>query len=203
MLKATYDAPASEISKSSLLEAAKGFLLHGKNKQSFIDLNNLDSLHFGASDLCLVNEDRTRMTVVRLGQKGEGEDFIFSCISYYFWLKQNITVTEILLNQQVEVIMYVFARDFSPAVSFLMQNLRETRSIYLVKYSILQVEGLKEPAISFQALSPQNFSTNEGGSKLSQKEQGYSQEEPRESASSELSDEELREFGRLKQLYLS
>ena len=93
MLKATYEASASEIEKSRLLEAARGFLLHGKYEQSFINLRNLDSVHFGASDLCLVNKDRTCITVVRLGQEGEGENFILSSLSYYFWVKQNITVT--------------------------------------------------------------------------------------------------------------
>ena len=202
MVHTTYETVSIEIPRKELLDAAKSFLLCFGSDKDLILVDNIYSPKFGSSDLLLVNKAKTNLTVGRLNDREEGENFIISSISYYFWLKEFITISEVLFNNKCGVDMYLFSHDFSAASCYLMDNLTRKLNVYLIKYNILQMEGLNEPAIYFQHIAPQEHAQNKPVKKEDNEDKAVSTEEKEGSAVLKISAQELREFDRLTELYL-
>ena len=202
MVKTIYETVSIAIPRKELLDAAKRFLLHSGSHKDLVLVDNVYSPKFGSSDLLLVNEAKTNLTVGRLNDREEGENFIVSSISYYFWLKEFITISEVFFNGKCRLGMYLFSRDFSPASRYLMDNLAPKLQVYPIKYKILQVEGVDEPAIYFQDITPKDYTQEKPVKKERQGEKVVLTEEKEGSAALKISAQELREFDRLKGLYL-
>ena len=202
MVHTTYETVSIVIPRKELLEAAKSFLLCFGSDKDLILVDNIYSPKFGSSDLLLVNKAKTNLTVGRLNEREEGENFIIASISYYFWLKEFITISEVLFNNKCGVDMYLFSHDFSAASCYLMDNLTRKLNVYLIKYNILQMEGLNEPAIYFQHIAPQEHAQNKPVKKEDNEDKAVSTEEKEGSAVLKISAQELREFDRLTELYL-
>jgi len=202
MVKTIYDAVSTAIPKEELMDAAKQFLLRSGDRQDAVLGDNIASPHFGSSDLLFVNHGKTHVTVAKLNDTVEAEKFIISSMSYYVWLKDLVTATEILSNGKTEIDMYLFSHDFSASISHLMHHLATTLDIYLIKYDILQVEGLDEPGIYFQHLSPEDIARDRPLNRNTRQQEALPTEEEETSDPLELSAEELSEFNRLEERYL-
>lgn len=202
MVKTIYETVSIAIPRKELLDAAKRFLLHSVSHQDLVLADNIYSPKFGSSDLLLINKAKTNLTIGRLNDREEGENFIISSISYYFWLKEFITISEVFLNGKCGLEMYLFSRDFSAASRYLMDNLTGKLKVSPIKYKILQVEGLNEPAIYFQYITPKDHVQENPVEKERQEEKVDLTEEKERSAALKISAQELREFDRLKEVYL-
>ena len=202
MVQTAYETVSIVIPRKELLDAAKSFLLCFGSDKDLILVDNIYSPKFGSSDLLLVNKAKTNLTVGRLNDREEGENFIIASISYYFWLKEFITISEVLFNNKCGVDMYLFSHDFSAASCYLMDNLTRKLNVYPIKYNILQIEGLNEPAIYFQHIAPQEHAQNKPVKKEDNEDKAVSTEEKEGSAVLKISAQELREFDRLTELYL-
>jgi hypothetical protein len=202
MLKTTYEAVSIAITRKELLDAVRDFLLHSGSHEDVVLADNIYSPKFGSSDLLFVNKARTTLTVARLNDQEDCEKFIISSISYYFWLKEFITVSEAFLNGKSELDMYLFSHDFSAAIRYLMDNLTGKLKVYPIKYNILQVEDLTEPAIYFQHMTLRDPTQDKPVKKERQEEKAVLTQEKQGSASLKISAQESREFDRLKELYL-
>ena len=202
MVKTTYEAVSITIQRKELLDAARNFLLHSGSHKDVVLVDNIYSPKFGSSDLLFVNKARTNLTVARLNDHEDCERFIISSMSYYFWLKESITVSKVFFNGKSELDMYLFSHDFSATVRYLMDNLTGKLKVYPIKYNILQVEGLNEPAIYFQHMTLRDHAQDKPVKKERQEEKAVLTEEKEGSASLKISPQELREFDRLKELYL-
>ena len=204
MLKIVNDAVSTAIPREELMEAAKKFLLHSGSHQDVVLGKNIASPQFGSSDLLFVNQGKTHLTVARLNDAEAIEKFIISSMSYYVWLKELVTASEILSNGKMEIEMYLFSDDFSAAISYLMHHLATQLEIYLIKYHILQVEGLDEPGIYFQRLTLKDLAQDRPLTLDTRQEAALPKEEKETSdAVVDISTQELSEFNRLKERYLS
>ena len=204
MLKIVNDAVSTAIPREELMEAAKKFLLHSGSHQDVVLGKNIASPQFGSSDLSFVNQGKTHLTVARLNDAEAIEKFIISSMSYYVWLKDLVTASEILSNGKMEIDMYLFSHDFSAAISYLMHHLATQLEIYLIKYHILQVEGLDEPGIYFQRLTLKDVAQDRPLTLDTRQEAALPKEEKETSdAVVDISTQELSEFNRLKERYLS
>jgi len=202
MVKIIYDAVSTAIPQEELTDAAKNFLLHSGSHKDLVLGDNIASPQFGSSDLLFANQGKTHLTVARLSDTEATESFVMSAMSYYFWLKDLVTATEILSNGKIEIDMYLFSHDFSASISHLMHHLATTLDIYLIKYDILQVEGLDEPGIYFQHLSPEDIARDRPLNRNTRQQEALPTEEEETSDPLELSAEELSEFNRLEERYL-
>ena len=201
MLKATHEAASFPIRKEELVVAAKDFLEEDESNRDIIFLDNVHSLEFGSSVLLFTDRTNTKLTAMTLNDKGDCETFIISSISYYMWLKQLITVGESFFHGKRELEMYLFSDDFSPVICYLMDSLSKEFKFYLVKYKILHVEGLDEPAIYFQHVTHRDSPKRKLVKTMRQEEDPVSMKES--PAAVKISSEELGEFNRLKDLYLA
>lgn len=201
-MKTTYETLSITIPRKELLDAARKFLLHSGLGNDFVLVDNIYSPKFGSSDLLFMNRAKTNLTVARLNDRKEGEDFIISSISYYFWLKEFITISEVFFNAKGGLDMYLFSHDFSAAIRYLMDNMARRLKVYAIKYNILQVEGLNEPAIYFQHITPKNHAQDKPLKKERQEGKVILTKEKERSAALKLSAQELTEFDRLRELYL-
>jgi hypothetical protein len=202
MVKIINDAVSTAIPQEELMDAAKNFLLHSGSHKDLVLGDNIASPQFGSSDLLFVNQGKMHLTVARLNDAEETEKFIISSMSYYVWLKQFVTVGEVFSNGKIEMDMYLFSPDFSAAISYLMRDLAATLEIYLVEYKILQVEGLDEPGIYFQHLSPEDIARDRPLNRNTRQLEALPTEEEETSDPLEISAEELSEFNRLEERYL-
>jgi hypothetical protein len=201
-VKTTYETLSITIPRKELLDAARKFLLHSGLGNDFVLVDNIYSPKFGSSDLLFMNRAKTNLTVARLNDRKEGEDFIISSISYYFWLKEFVTISEVFFNAKGGLDMYLFSHDFSAAIRYLMDNMARRLKVYAIKYNILQVEGLNEPAIYFQHITPKNHAQDKPLKKERQEGKVILTKEKERSAALKLSVQELTEFDRLRELYL-
>jgi hypothetical protein len=198
MAKTTFEADTTKITSKELLNSAREFFLRSEANKNAVLVDNINSPNLGSSDLLFVNEAKTNVTAVRLdhGIDGEGgEKFIISSISYYLWLKQVVSASEVFLDRKRRLEMFLVSQDFSDSIHFLMGNLPSGLEIHLVKYRVLEIEGLDEIAIYFQHISFERPSRDKRIKGL----RGRQEETPE---SPEISDQELREFNRLKKIYL-
>ncbi len=202
MVKTTYETVSIAIPRKELLDAAKRFLLHSGSHKDLFLVDNIYSPKFGSSDLLFVNKGKTNLTVGKLNDRERGENFIVSSISYYFWLREFITISEVFFNRKCGLDMYLFSHDFSAPIRYLMDNLIRELKIHPIKYKILQVEGVDEPAIYFQHITPKDHAEEKPVKKERPEEEVVLTEEEESSAALRISAEELREFDRLKELYL-
>ncbi|NVL89684.1 MAG: hypothetical protein HWN69_01640 [Desulfobacterales bacterium] len=192
MVKAIYEAVTMAIPRREVVYAAKNFLMH--SNEDVVHIDNVHSPKFGSSDFSFINKAKTNLTVARLNYKEDREKFLISSISYYFWLKEFITVSEFFFKDDCGLGMYLFSDDFSPAICHVIDNLTNKLRVHLVKYNILQVEDLDEPAIYFQQVTPENLAQDMPRKEVKQKEAP---------PTTEISSEELSEFNRLKECYLT
>ena len=202
MLQTINDSESKAIPRQELLDAAKSFLLCFGSDKDLNLVDNIDSPKFGSSDLLLVNHAKTNLIVGRLNNKAEGDNFIIESISYYFWLKECITISEVLFNNKCGVGMYIFSHDFSAASCYLIDNLIRKLNVYLIKYNILQCESLNGPAIYFQHIAPIDPAKKKPARKEDIEDKVISTGEKEGSAALKISVQELREFDRLTELYL-
>ena len=202
-MKIINDAVSTAIPQEELMDAAKKFLLHSGSRQDVVLGDNIASPHFGSSDLLFVNHGKTHLTVARLNDAEETEKFIISSMSYYVWLKDLVTASAILSNGKIGLDMYLFSHDFSASICNLMHFLGTESKIHLIKYAVLQVDGLDEPAVYFQPLTPEKLIQGEPMEKDGQQEEPLPKEEKETSDTLEISTQELCEFNRLKERYLS
>jgi hypothetical protein len=203
-MKTIYDAISTAIPREELMDAAKKFLLHSGSHQDVVLGKNIASPEFGSSDLLFVNQGKTHLTVARLNDTEDIERFIISSMSYYVWLKDFVTVGEIFSSGKIEMDLYLFSHDFSAAISYLMHHLATQLEIYLIKYHILQVEGLDEPGIYFQRLTPEDLAQGRPLTLDTRQEAALPKEEKETSDTVvDISTQELSEFNRLKEHYLS
>jgi hypothetical protein len=204
MVKIINDAVSTAIPREELMDAAKKFLLHSGSHQDVVLGKNIASPRFGSSDLLFVNQGKTHLTVARLNDTEDIERFIISSMSYYVWLKDFVTVGEIFSSGKIEMDLYLFSHDFSAAISYLMHHLATQLEIYLIKYHILQVEGLDEPGIYFQRLTPEDLAQDRPLTLDTRQETALPEEEKETSDTVvDISTQELSEFNRLKEHYLS
>jgi len=203
MVKIINDAVSTALPQEELMDAAKRFLLHSGSREDLVLGDNIASPQFGSSDLLFVSQEKTHLTVARLNDTEDTEKFVISAMSYYVWLKDLVTASEILSNGKIEIDMYLFSHDFSAAISYLMHHLATKLDIYLIKYNILQVEGLDEPGIYYQRLTAEDLAKNRSFKRDEQKEEALPTEEQETSDTLEISAEELGEFNRLQERYLS
>jgi hypothetical protein len=205
-VKIINDAVSMAIPREELMDAARKFLLDSGSRQDVVLGKNIASPQFGSSDLSFVNQGKTHLTVARLNDAQDIERFIISSMSYYVWLKELVTASEILSNGKMEIDMYLFSHDFSAAISYLMHHLARKLDIYLIKYKILQVEGLDEPGIYFQRLTPEDLAQDRPLTLDTRQEAALPGEEEEKETSGtvvDISTQELSEFNRLKERYLS
>ncbi len=202
-MKTIYDAVSMAIPTEELMDAAQKFLLHSGSPRDVVPGKNIASPQFGSSDLLFVNHNKTHLTVARLNDTEDIEKFIVSSMSYYVWLKEFVTVGEIFSSGKIEMDMYLFSHDFSTAVSYLIHAPATKLEIYLIKYHILQLEDLDEPGIYFQRLTPKDLAQDRPLKLNTRQEAALPKEEKETSDTLEISAQELSEFNRLKERYLS
>lgn len=202
MAKIVYDAVSTAIPRDELVDAAKRFLMHSGSSKDLALVANIDSPQFGSSDLAFANGEKTLLRVARINDARDTEKFIVSSMSYYWWLEQSLTVSEAFHNGKTGLDMYLFSNDFSPASECVMDKLGRKFNVHLVKYNILQVEGLNEPAIYFQHMTPGDLAQDAPAEKHGSQEEAPPTEETETSDAFEISAPELEEFYRLKEHYL-
>jgi len=203
MLKATYEAVSIAIPRKELVDAAKKFLLRSESNKDLVLVDNIDSPNFGSSDLLFINKAKTNLTVARLNDREDCERFIILSISYYFWLKESIRVSNIFSNRETGLDMYLFSHDFSAAIHYLMDNLAKRLKVYLIKYNSFEVEDLDEPAIYFQHMTLEKLAQDKLVEKDRRKEEPLLTQEKGPADPLEISAQELSEFNRLKERYLT
>jgi hypothetical protein len=101
--------------------------------------------------------------------------------------------------------MYLFSHEFSAAICYLVDNLSQGFLIHLVKYHIIHVEDLDEPAIHFQRLNfndPIQDPIQDEPEKNRLAGRDLLTEKKEVSTPFEISAQELSEFHRLRQHYL-
>ncbi len=201
MLRSAYEAVSSVLPANELKDAAKRFLLHSDSNKGLILADNIDSPKFGSSDLLFLAQAKSSITAVRLNHEDEGEEFVVSSASYYLWLEESMKVAEIFFNAK-NLEMYLFSRDFSEAACHIMDYLSQRVRIHLVRYMRLHVQGLDEPVIYFQHLTPEDPPEKKQAERNGQDEQAALMKEKRW-ATLRVSAEELEEFDRLRRLYLA
>jgi hypothetical protein len=201
MLKMTHGAVSLAIPRMELLDAAKKFVLHSDANQDLVLVENVDSPKFGSSDLLFINGDRTNLTIGKLSDRESNETFVISSICYYFWLMECITAGRAFFNGKTRADMYLFSHEFSDPIRYLLDNLCQVYPIYLIQYHIINVENLDGPAIHFQHV---NFKgrVQETLERTSLEGHILSADKEERAVSQEISDQELREFHRLKEQYL-
>ncbi|MBE9581474.1 MAG: hypothetical protein IMF18_07635 [Proteobacteria bacterium] len=202
MAKTVYDAVSTAIPRDELVDAAKKFLMHSDSNKDLVLADNIESPQFGSSDLLFLNGAKTRLRVARINDTRDTEKFIVSSMSYYWWLEQSLTISEAFHNRKTGLDMYLFSNDFSAAIEYVMDNLGRKFNVHLLKYNILQVEGLDEPAIYFQRMTPRDLAQDVPAEKHNSQEEAPPTEETETSDALEISAPELEEFYRLKEHYL-
>ena len=205
MVKTIYRAASMVIPRAELVETAKRFLVNSGSCKDVVLADNIRSPKFGSSDLLFVNSTKTNLTAARLNHRNNGEGcekFIISSISYYFWVRQFITVSEVFLNGTCGLEMYLFSDDFSTPVRYLMDNLPNKSVFHLVQYSVLQGEDFDEPAIYFQPASFQDPPQESAIKNDDLQEDSHVSEHSMAAGPVEISPHEFSVFNRLKELYL-
>ncbi|MBN1843223.1 MAG: hypothetical protein JW883_13200 [Deltaproteobacteria bacterium] len=202
MAKTVYDAVSTAITRDELVDAAKRFLMHSGSNKDLVLLDNIESPQFGSSDLAFVNGEKTLLMVARINDARDTEKFIVSSMSYYWWLEQFLTISEVFHNGKTGLDMHLFSNDFSAAIECVMDKLGGKFNVHLVKYNILQVEGLDEPAAYFQRMTPGDLAQDAPPEKHGSQEEAPPTEETETSDALEISAPELEEFYRLKEHYL-
>ena len=203
MVKAIYKAVSLAVPRQELLAAAKKFLLHSDSNKELILVDNIDSPQFGSSDLLFVNKVEPSVTIVRLNDQDDCEKFIIASISYYLWLKEFMTVSEIFFNAKSGLDMYLFSSNFSAATCRMVDNLSEEIRAHLIKQHILRVEGVDEPAVYFQHMTPEDLVRDDPLKDEGREKEAVLTQEKEPSPALEISAEELSEFNRLKERYLA
>ena len=201
MLKMTHGALSLAIPRMELLDAAKKFVLHSDANQDLVLVENVDSPKFGSSDLLFINGDRTNLTIGKIGDTKRNERFVISSICYYFWLMECITAGRAFFNGKTRLNMYLFCHEFSDPIRYLLDNLCPVYPIYLIQYQIINVEDSDGPAIHFQHV---NFEgrRQETPERISPEGRVLTPDEEERVVLHEISDQELREFRRLKEQHL-
>ena len=153
-LKSAHEVHAGGIPRSVLLRAARTYLLRADDKKGFFAVDNIDSPRFGSSDLLFVNKTRTRVVCAKLSREKNGEAFVVSAVAFYCWLKKLMQVGASLFGRQATLDMVLFANDFTPAVTYMMDAFAADASIHLIQYNIFRVEGLEHPVVRFRPVKP-------------------------------------------------
>jgi hypothetical protein len=204
MVKTTYETASLAIPRKELISAVKKFVLDSFSSRELILADNVASPNFGSSDLLFVNKAKTSLTVVRLNSDhNKCEKFIISSIAYYLWLKEFMTVSEIFLDTKSKLDMYLFSRKFSAASRLAMDHFWKDIGVHLIRYTILRVDGLDEPGIYFERLTPEGPAQDKTAKKEGQDQQTVLTEEKQEWTPLKISAEELKEFQRLRKLHLT
>lgn len=203
MMKAIHRVVSSAIPREELLNAAKNFLLDYYSNKGPILVDNIDSPQFGSSDLLFVNKVKPSVIIVRLNDKDDCEKFIISSISYYLWFKEFMTVSEIFFNAKSGLEMCVFSSSFSAATCRMVDGLSKEIMAHLIKYDVLRVEGLDEPAVYFQQMPPEELVRDEHPKKEGREKEQVLMQQKEQSPPLEISAEELSEFNRLRERYLA
>ena len=203
MLKTTYEAASLGIPTKELLDAACTFLLNSESNQELVLVDNIASSNFGSSDLLFVNKEKTHLITARLHDGVSCERFIISSMSYYFWLKELMRVSDLFHGGKSGLDMYLFSRDFSAAILYLISNLNKGSRMCLFKYRILQVEDLDEPAIDFQRVAFQGFVQDEPLKEARWPEGALLTEDKEDPNPVEITSQELRVFNQLRERHLT
>ena len=194
----------SLIPREELVDAAKEFLRNCDPNGNLIALQSINSLDYGSSDLLLVNKAKVNLIAAKLRypkDKESGEKFVISSLCYYFWLREAITIGEVVLNAKTELEMFLFSHDFSSAIFYLVDNIVKEFPIHVVRYSVCRSEDLDEPEIYFHDLTFRG-TAQEGPQKGNLEKRGAltgARETPIPIA---ISPQELGEFCRLRERYL-
>ncbi|MDY6986562.1 MAG: hypothetical protein SWQ30_00740 [Thermodesulfobacteriota bacterium] len=202
MVKIVYDVGTVGIPRDELVDAAKTFLLQSGSHKNLVPADNIDSPQFGSSDLLFVSHAKTHLTVARLNDTDDCERFIISSISYYLWLKQLVTVNEALFGAKSRLDMYLFSHHFSASICNLIPRLSTEFKFQLINYSVVLVEGLDEPAVYFQLLTPEKPFQRKPKEKRAPLEEVILKQDQGTPDSLAISAQELSEFVRLKEQHL-
>ena len=201
MLRMTYGTVSLGISRMDLLDAAKKFVLRAASNEDLVLLENVHSPRFGSSDLLFMNRASKNLTIAKLIDESGNERFIISSICYYLWLVECITAGRAFFNAKARPDMYLFSHEFSDAIHYLCDNIWQVYPIHLIRYALVNVEGLDGPAIHFQHLNVQDRVKNAiernsaGRHRLLAKKK-------EDTIPQGISPDELAEFHRLKEQYL-
>jgi hypothetical protein len=153
-LKSAHEVHVGGIPRSVLLRAARTYLLRADDKKGFFAVENIDSPRFGSSDLLFVNKTRTRIVCAKLSREINGEAFVVSAVAFYCWLKKLMQAGASLFGRQATLDMVLFANDFTPAVTYMMDVFAADASVHLIQYNIFRVEALEHPVVRFRPVKP-------------------------------------------------
>jgi hypothetical protein len=204
MLKPADEPILPLIPKEELVGAAKAFLINSDPNSHLVALENINSFDYGSSDLLLVDKAKANLTAVKLrcpeGQESS-EKFVISSLCYYFWLREAITIGEVLLKVKTELQMFLFSHDFSSAIFYLVDNMVREFPIHVVRYSVCRSEDLDEPEIHFHDVTFRE-TAQKGPQERNLEKRGTLIEVRRKSIPTAISPQELGEFCRLRERYL-
>jgi len=187
-MRLTREADAVKVSRKELAAAAKKFLLPPGTEKDVVQQEKMDS-PFGAVDLLFTNKAQASVTAVRIQEGAEHEKYILSSISCFFWLKDFFSSHRNHAAEIQELEMVLFAPVFSAAAVYLFEMLCSKFKIRPVKYHILHVEDLKDPAIFFQDIAGWNYMQSVNKESVAEEKEA-------------VSARELQEFRRLKESYI-
>jgi len=204
MLKPTDEPILPLIPREDLVGAAKAFLLNSDPNSHFIALESINSLDYGSPDLLLVNKAKANLTAAKLRYPEEqesSEKFVISSLCYYFWLREAITIGEVVLNVKTELEMFLFSHDFSSAIFYLVDNMVKEFPIHVVRYSVCRSENLDEPEIHFHDVTFRG-TAQKGPQERNLEKRGALIEAREKPIPTAISPQELGEFCRLRERYL-
>ena len=184
------------------MEAARKFLENFQPTKGMVLTQNIPSPKFGASDLIFVDKEKERIAIVMLLDGESYETFVVSALSYYFWLEESLSAIEGVFGGKKRVGMYLFCDYFSSAIRYMIEHVSGKSDILLVQYKVLQVEGLEEPVVHFHPIDFEIPSSDTQQTHKRQIQEDLPAEQEKGLSFDEISAQELKEFNRLKALYL-
>lgn len=203
MVKESSRTAFIRVPRPELLEKVKDFLLDNLPYKDIVPASGLDFPGFGVPDLLFRSGDKTRLAVVRIDDGRDREGFTLGSIACYFWLKRCLSISGTIFDINCEPEMYIFSHRFSPAARCLVSGLRKSAKVHLLSYNLLRVNGLTEPVIDFHDETYADSARREPEPVRDEQESPeYEKETAAHPSVPGITPEELREFNRLKEVYL-
>ncbi len=204
MTKETFSVKSLAVSKDKLVAPVSRYFLSGRFLERLPEaVENVVSPEFGSSDLLFLDEKNGEVTAVRINAGNDVEKFVVEALSYGLWLQEAVAVAAALFRRQWRLEVYLFSPDFTP-VRRLVQGLAGKIRTHLVEYELLPMEDRKEPVICFRERELPELPAGAVAAGNGERESPGGELPLRESliGSLGISEEELKEFERLKAQYL-
>lgn len=202
-IKMALPADAAVRSETNIVESVEEFLKNGHGSH-FVSVKNIRSSRFGIPELTLFNKKEGVILCGTIQQSKWFSDFLLASLGYFAWLKECVTASSPFFEKSPRVLLYLFCDRFPSQARQIVKQLKETTSVRLIQYQLLQIPDRTAPIVYYQPLLSANsnkqrtVSPKQGQAGPSQFENATSDHAKPVHSQPDISEEEWQIFNRLK-----